>query len=437
MMTRYKAENNLSLAHSTVTSGILICLLVSIPIVLIFFLFKNELSFVFSDERCVEIFTIIIPGLILTSVYAVFRGAFWGNKDFLTYSVIELLEEGVMLIAGVLLINRATSFTDGVVKAGWAVLLSYIFSFLMASMMFFAKKGKLKHPLNTLKPLVSSSAPITCMRTATSFVNSLIAIALPARLVASGLTNTQAISQFGEAFGMAIPILFMPSTLIGSLAVVLVPELSENYYKKQTKTLNNNVNKAIKFSILISSVIIPVLFSFGKSIGLFLYNSLNAGTYLARFSPIILPMSVCMITTSILNSLNLERKTLLNYLYGAIALILSIFLFPKHIGIYALYVGLLGQFLITAIANLITLRKKMKANVTYAGFIGKNLFITTLSIVFGYTLNVVLKRIFSDALVSILGSITLTCFTILLCIIFVNEINFLNKNNTYARNKKL
>ena len=438
MLTKYKAEGDTLSQHSTATSGIALCLIASIPIVLIFTLFKSNLSFIFSDKRCMDVFTIILPGLIITSVYAVIRGYFWGNKDFLSYSIIELLEEAVMLIAGILLVSRATSETNGALKAGWAVLISYIFSFTASSILFFIKGGRLKSTKQTLKPLLMSSAPITAMRTATSFINSLIAVVLPARLVSTGLTSAEAVSQFGEAFGMALPILFMPGTLIGSLAVVLVPELSENYYKNQKKNLVSNIEKALKFSIFIAGMILPILLTFGKSLGIFFYDSNNAGKYLTYFSPAILPMSLCMISTSILNSLNLERKTLKNYLWGAIFMTASIFLLPKYLGIYSLAVGLLGQFTITAAANLLSLDNIIKANLSYLRFALKTIIFVLPSAIFGSMLNKILTTWLGNTFACIIGCTLTAGFTFLLYIVFGTDSKiFLNDKSNYGRNKKL
>lgn len=418
MMTRYNAEGNSDYAMRTISAGLIFSLSLAIPITLVFIFFHDHLSFVFSDERCMEILLIIIPGLIFTSIYAVIRGSFWGNRDFLPYSIIELLEEAIMLVAGIALINFSTSMMDGVRRAGWAVLISYIFSFTTATCVFLIKGGRFKKPLKTLKPLVISSAPITGMRTATSLINSLIAVILPARLIASGLSGSEAVAQFGTAFGMAIPILFMPGTLIGSLAVVLVPELSESFYKKQTATLKINVERALKFSIFIACAIIPVLISYGKNLGMFFYNSTDAGIYLAYAAVAMLPMSVNMITTSMLNSMNMEKRTLLYYLCGAAFMLLSVFFLPKYLGIYSLIVGLFGQFFITAILNLAALEKKLTVKLDYSKFAAKSIIFTIPSCLLGVMLNNIISHYAGNTANCIIGCIAVVLFNIALYVVF-------------------
>ena len=418
MMTRYKANSDLASAHSTVTSGIVFSLLLSAPIVLFFFVLGGKLSFIFSDPRSFELLLIILPGLIVTSVYAVVRGAFWGNKDFLSYGIIELMEEAVMIVAGVLLINFATSSLSGMRRAAWAVVISYVFSFAAGITTYFIKGGKLRNPAKTFLPLASSSAPITGMRTATSLINSLIAVILPARLIAFGMSQAQAVSQFGAAFGMAVPILFMPATLIGSLAVVLVPELSENFYKRQTQTLKNNIEKALRFSFFISCMIFPVLFAFGENFGRFFYDSVDAGKYLSCSAIVVLPMSITMISTSMLNSMNMERKTLIFYLSGASFMMICIFFLPKFIGIHALAVGMIGQFAITAVLNLAALNKKMKANLGFLGFALKSFIFTLPAALLGTMTKNVLSRFLSDAATCFVGGALVAAFNFTLYLVF-------------------
>ena len=83
LMAKSRATNDVHGKHSAVTAGVLCTLLLTIPIALILFFGRNVFGFLFSDKRCISIFVILLPGLVLTSVYAVIRGSFWGSKQFL------------------------------------------------------------------------------------------------------------------------------------------------------------------------------------------------------------------------------------------------------------------------------------------------------------------------------------------------------------------
>ena len=264
LMTKYRAEGKKESVQKVISAGLFITLSVAIPLCLGFMAFSKSLGFLFADQRCVKIFITVLPGLIFTSVYAVLRGVFWGNKDFLPYSVLELLEEICMIVVGVVLITRVNNVYQGAVRAGVAVLISYIFSFSLATAVFFIRKNKLRNPRTELKPLISSAMPITAMRTANSLISSLISIILPLRLISAGFTSSEAMSAYGSALGQAMPILSIPTTLIGSFTLVLVPSLSENFYAGKHKALKIDMEKAIKFTVFVSSLFVPVFFVCGE-----------------------------------------------------------------------------------------------------------------------------------------------------------------------------
>lgn len=389
LMIKHSSEKREDLVNPTVTSGILLSLLVSLPIVLTLYFFPKQFSFIFADERCYSVMKIILPGVVITSVYAVIRGFFWGKKLFFTYSIIELLEELIMLVFGIIFVNFATTSYEGYEGAGYAVLISYVFSFIFSIIMFLVKGGKFSKINGQLKPLISSATPITLLRTLTSLINTLIAVVLPQILVLYGTPTKSAVSSFGELSGMSIPLIYIPSTLIGSIALVLVPELSNNYYNNRNVNLKNNIENAIKCSVFISCMIIPVFLSMGKEIGVMVYKNKQAGIYISNACLIMLPMSITMITTSILNSLNLEKKTLKYYLVGATFLILSILFLTKYVGIYSLVIGLMLSYLTTAVLNLTLINKTSKIKPNYKKFLfGSTLFLIPTSILGGMLYNV-------------------------------------------------
>ena len=343
---------------------------------------------------------------------------FWGEKRFFTYSVIELAEEIVMLIAGVILVNASTSNLTGAEKASYAVLISYVFSFLMSSVTYFLFGGKITKCKTELKPLITSATPITLMRTLTSLLNTLIAIILPNRLIASGLTNSVAMSKYGALSGMSIPLIYIPSTLIGSIALVLVPELAENFYRKNMVTLKNNVEKAVKCAVFISTLIIPVFIALGKEIGTLIYNNLEAGEYVQKASIIMFPMSISLITTSMLNSLNLEKKTLKYYTIGAFLLLLCIWFLPNVIGIYSLVVGLMISYIITAVCNIKLISKTCIVAPKFTVFIVASLVFIVPSTLLSYLLNNVLILVIPKTLSIIITGIITVAFTYLFYKIF-------------------
>lgn len=360
MISKSKAERNPLGERQTVSAGLLLSLLISLPVCLLFLLLGQKMNFLFSDTRGFEVFKILLVGLCFSCVYAVIRGYFWGNKQFLLPSILEIAEESVMVIAGILLflyVNKPISVLQGAKLAALAVVISYLFSFTASTLCFFMKNGKLCSPTRALTPLWKATLPITSVRASTSLVNSLIAVLLPAMLLKAGFSENEALKLFGIVSGMALPVLFIPSTIVGSISLVLVPELSEDFYRKNFKRLSLNIERGLKVTFLLACTLIPFFFAIGRDLGQIAFSNALAGEIIEKSCIILLPMSITMISTGMLNSMGFERKTLLFFFVGAAVMLLCILFLPAFCGIYAYVIGLGSNFFINAVCNLVLLIK--------------------------------------------------------------------------------
>ena len=365
LITKYRAEQDRNAQQSVLTAALLSALFFSVPVFLLLWLGRGAFGFLFSDERCMAVLLVLLPSLTFNSVYSVLRGAMWGNKQFIPYCVIDLAEELCMIGAGVLLVTRMTDVFDGAKRVAFAVVLSYLVSFTLSVLYYFCKGGRLKSPRGQLKPLLASALPITGMRTSNSIINSAISLLLPARLIAAGFTSSQAMSEIGVAMGMSMPILSIPSTLIGSIALVMVPELAENFFRGEHEKLRDNIERAIKVTVLIACLLIPPLFVLGVDVGELLFSSTRGGEIIRNCCFMLLPMSLGMITNSILNSLGYEKRTCAYFFVGAAATLACVWFLPQYVGVYALMIGMAASSVITMTLNLTFIAKKSKEKVRY------------------------------------------------------------------------
>ena len=358
VITAHRAHGYPEGEHRATTAAILITAVCGTAITLLLFIFRTPFTKIFSDPRCGDLFYILIFGLTFTSVYAVIRGNFWGNKRFFAYSLIELIEEIVMVVCGVLLFFFVDAGIADVNKAAAAVLISYLSSFSIAVFYFMKKGGRLAPPRGEIKPLLKSSLPVTAMRTSSSLVSSLISVIFPMRLMAAGMSSARAMSAYGVVGGMVMPILTIPCSLIGSIALVLVPELSECYYKGDREKLAELVKKALNATLLIAGALIPFLAVCGEGVGVLLYSNAESGILIEKSALILIPMSVTMISTSLLNSIGCERQTLLFFLLGAASMLLCVWVLPRYLSGGALLVGQAADYTVSAVCSLALLAKK-------------------------------------------------------------------------------
>lgn len=363
LKTKGYAEGKNEAGDSALSAGVCFSLILTLPVCVFFFIFGRHTGFLFSDERCIGLFTLLLIGLPFTCVYADIRGSFWGEKKFLQPALTELFEEAVMVIAGVLLLNRfspeyygaADQVARGTRLACFAVVISYLASFATSVILFFADGGKIRSPKKQFRPLFSSAMPITAVRTCSTLIGSAVAVILPAMLIRAGLSPSEALRTFGVAAGMAMPVLSVPSTFIGAISLVLTPEFSESFYKKRTQKLTADIERGVYSAFAFSCLFMPFFFVYGLSLGELLYSDRGAGEMIAKCAFMLLPMSVSLISTGILNSMNYEKQTLRFYFIGAALMLLCVFFLPSEIGAYAYPVGMTVSFVCTACLNMLFL----------------------------------------------------------------------------------
>ncbi|MBQ7369499.1 MAG: oligosaccharide flippase family protein [Clostridia bacterium] len=352
-IARSKADGTFQ-ESQVLSSGFLLSFCLSALPALLFWLFGRVFSPILPDERCLPVLQILLVGSIFSSAFAVLRGSMWGNKSFLTPTLFELLEESSIVLSGIFFLSLKVELPL-IERAAWATVFSSALAFLVAFFYFLKSKGKLGSPLPLAKQILGSAVPITAVRVCNSLLNSLIAILLPVMLVRAGENNAMRV--YGVLSGMVIPVLFVPATLIGSLSLVLSPQLSENYYQNDLSALQKNVTQGLSATVTLVGVLLPAVYVLGKEIGQILFSSQLAGEMIQNGSPILLPMSLSMLSTTILNAIGFEKQTFRFYFVGALALLLSVLFLPRFLGAYAYLIGMGANFTLTAFCNLFFLRK--------------------------------------------------------------------------------
>ncbi len=362
LTSTYQAQGNTKAKYSCTCAALIVGLITSIGLCLIIFVFRDIFGRLFTDIRCLNILLTLLPAIVFSSVYAVLRGYLWGHKKYFWVSATEFFEQIARVIICVILLACVYSSFDGAIAASLSMTISCILSCIFVIIVFVTNKGKLARPKYQFKPVIKSALPITGVRIASSLLMPIIAIVIPAMLVSVGYTKQQALAEYGIAMGMTFPLLYLPSTIIGSLAMALIPDLSSDMAAGNISSVIGKIKSSLKFTIFISCMVIPVYLGLGEQIGLFLFNNLKSGYYLSYACWIMIPIGVNNIASSILNSLGLEVKGFVNYLIGSIFLIVSLVVLPRYIGILALVWGMGACMTVAALLNIRMIHKKLNKN---------------------------------------------------------------------------
>ncbi len=359
----YHANNQKKREASLISVALIYAIFCSVLLCCVVLVFKSVFQKLLTNEGCILILLIMLPSLIFSAVYSVFRGALWGRGNYFALCVTEFYEQLVRIILGVLVISSSYSAMKNALNIGWTMTLACFLSMIYVILLFFyygGKLGKLKR--EEFKPLIKQSSPITLMRVVGSFSQPLIAFIIPARLRAIGYTSSQAMSLYGIAVGMTMPLLFIPTTIIGSLSTALVPDISTAVAQNNQKHVQERVSSSIFFALFISALFVPLFIGMGEQIGLFLYNNIMSGTLLQSAGWVLLPLGLTNITSALLNSLGLEKKSFINFMFGGIAMFVSMWVLPPLLGINALVWGLGLNYIVVSFLNFLLIKKHVKAD---------------------------------------------------------------------------
>ena len=307
------------------------------------------------------------------------KGYFIARRKASPSSVSQLLEQAVRIAVVMYLVTRYNSLGLAYVCAAIilgdtvAEAVSCLYVYLRYLLDF--KKINIstteKRKIDRLLPQISHIAlPITLGRYINSLLRMIENVLVPICLTSYG-ANGSGIALFGMIKGMALPLLFFPSTLLGALSTLLLPEISEAAICGKMGVLQSIIYRIIKTTSIISIIFSALFFVGGKSLGILIYKSPEVGFLLSVLSPIVPFMYLDAISDGILKGLDQQKFTFFTSVGDSAIRIILILLFLKRFGIYG-FIGIMyfSNFF-TAFLNIRRLIKScgIKFDVTKCFFI--------------------------------------------------------------------
>lgn len=201
-----------------------------------------------------------------------------------------------------------------------------------------------------MKKLLRLTVPMTANRLCLSLLQSGESILIPARLRAFGLSQSDALSLFGTLTGMALPFIMFPSTLINSLAVMLLPEVAKAQAAGNRKRVQHTSDLSIRLSLIIGILCLGVFRYFGKALGIVVFDNETAGGFITQMSFLCPFLYLSVTLGSIINGLGKTEVTFLHTLCSLAVRIGTVYFMMPKIGITAYFYGLLAsEILLTAL----------------------------------------------------------------------------------------
>lgn len=349
-----RANNKGYQSNYCVTSSLIFNTIISIVLSLLVLVLKPLLINLLGSTLAYEILITLIPSIVFTALYAQIRGYLWGLENYFAVSIVEFVEQ-ILRIAFCMVFVTLDIFSSPVLSVGVALSIACGISTIYGFILYFKNGGRLKYRRGYSSDIFRSSAPLTCVRILGSLLSPIVAIILPIQLTKIGMEKSMALSELGIIMGMSMPLLSIPSTIIGALCMVLIPRISGQ--EKDNIVINKQIDSYIDFSLICLFLFLPIFIVLGRPICLFVFDNISAGIYLTYASWLIIPMGISQITTSILNALNQEQKTFIYFLISSVIMILFIIIFPRYLGTKSMVVGMGISNTILAMLNIWKIHK--------------------------------------------------------------------------------
>lgn len=332
------SNKSINKEHKTsysVTSSLIVSTIVSILLVLIVLLCKPLIILLIGDNLGYEIIIALLPSIIFSALYSQIRGYLWGIENYFSVSIVEFLEQ-LLRIGLCIVFIYLNIFNSPVIAVGVALSTACGLSTFYGFYLYFKNGGKFKYKKGYFKEIIDSSLPLTGVRVFSSLLPPIVAILIPILLSKLGMDRDLALSELGIIMGMSMPLLSVPSTIIASLCMILIPRISSCDEKSKQKRLHIQIENYILFTLICGFIFIPIFIVLGIPVCDFIFNNSKSGIYLCYSTWIIIPMALAQISSSILNGLNQERKSFIYYLISSVFLLISVFILPKYIQIMAM-----------------------------------------------------------------------------------------------------
>lgn len=346
-------------ASDTLKIGLFLTLTLSICCSLIIYHYAPQIAEIFLKEpRCTGLLKILAFTIPFGTTQSCICGYYFGIHKAAVPSMAQLIEQ-LFRMGCVFLLYKIHLTNQMEISPALAVmgLVFGEFCSLLFTVTCFSFHPQKRLPLSLknvcigLREILSLSTPLTISRICINLLASLEAALIPNALKAYGMNPSAALSIYGILNGMALPFILFPNALTGSIALMLLPAVSESQASGELNKLKTAIRKTFTFCILLGCLCLIFFLLFGNFLGKFIFSSSIAGSFLTVLAWICPFLYLNTTLNSVLNGLGKTNITFLLGITGLFIRISFIFFIVPKIGIHGYLFGLLASQLFITFAG--------------------------------------------------------------------------------------
>lgn len=373
------AKGNCKDSYRYLFTGLFLSLLLSVPCMLLLLMFSDFVAVHFLLEvRTASMLRIIALSIPAGAVHSCINGYYYGIKKTMLPSSTQLIEQFMRffcVLAADFLARRSHTVPHinaavvGLVVGECAAMLISLLAIYFRFYREEAGAGKSSLPcsnagafgisrFHAVKNLLVLALPLTVSRIVVNLLQSVEAVAIPSRLCRYGYDSVTALSVYGVLTGMALPLLFFPNALTGSMSLLLLPMVSEADAKGNTDAVKNTTLKTIYSCLLLGAACTLFFFLSGPFLGRFLFHSELAGRYIRSLSLLCPFLYLCTTLSGILHGLGKAVSVFFVNVFSLSLRLLFVFFLIPAFGIDCYILSMVLSQLLSAFFYLFLLYRK-------------------------------------------------------------------------------
>lgn len=373
------AKGNCKDSYRYLFTGLFLSLLLSVPCMLLLLMFSDFVAVHFLlESRTASMLRIIALSIPAGAVHSCINGYYYGIKKTMLPSSTQIIEQFMRffcVLAADFLARRSHTVPHinaavvGLVVGECAAMLISLLAIYFRFYREEAGAGKSSLPcsnagafgisrFHAVKNLLVLAFPLTVSRIVVNLLQSVEAVAIPSRLCRYGYDSVTALSVYGVLTGMALPLLFFPNALTGSMSLLLLPMVSEADAKGNTDAVKNTTLKTIQSCLLLGAACTLFFFLSGPFLGRFLFHSELAGRYIRSLSLLCPFLYLCTTLSGILHGLGKAVSVFFVNVFSLSLRLLFVFFLIPAFGIDCYILSMVLSQLLSAFFYLFLLYRK-------------------------------------------------------------------------------
>jgi len=320
---------------------------------------------ILTDARVYYTFISMSPMLVIVAVSSVYRGYFQGKQNMIPSAASSIIETVARIACTLwfayLLLPKGIAYAAAGAMLG--VTAGEFFGLLALLWQFRKERPKAAKAEKSSRAQASSpglftrlmgiNIPVTAGKLVGSFSYLFESIITAQSLAIAGIATSVATAQYGALQGMIIPVLLLPGALTSSLAVSLVPSLSEAAARKDRLTIHKRLNQTIRLALVTGAPFAVIMYVLAEPLCRLLYNSTDIAGMLRMLAPFALFVYVQAPLQATLQALDRPGRALFNTLVSAtIKLFLIWYLSSQpEYGIYGAVIAIIINSIVVTVLH--------------------------------------------------------------------------------------